>query len=112
MVTEIAPYLIPQTRSFYGAFNLTKNLGSALPSFYKSIEGIILGDDSSGNETELWKAATKAEGFMAKYNSSSYSDAGTKSMWNYEQIGDMILVPFLKFMSNEQLQVYLNYFIR
>ena len=92
LVTQIAPFLIPYKNfnTYYGGFKMVTGLASVLPTFYKSIEGILLGDSTENNETALWKAATKTQGFMAKYNTSSYSDAGTNSMWNYEQMGDMV----------------------
>lgn len=54
------------------------------------MEGIILGDSTVGNETDLWKAATAAEGFAARFNQDSYSDEGSKSMFKYEQLGSMV----------------------
>ena len=65
---------------YYGTFKMAVGLSSVLPTFYKAMEGIILGDTEDGNETDLWKAASKAEGFMAKYNAESFSDKGSESM--------------------------------
>jgi len=53
LVVEIAPFLIPQTAAVYGAYKAAKGLAFVLPTFYKAIEGIFLGDDSIGNETEM-----------------------------------------------------------
>lgn len=90
VATEIAPFFIPGVNLYYGGFKMAMGLSSVMPTFYKSLEGLILGDSTVGNETDLWKAATKAEGFMAKYNTDSYSDEGSKNMWNYEQLGNMV----------------------
>ena len=94
LATEIAPLFIPGVGTYYGAMRMAMGLGSALPTFYKSIEGIILGDSTQGNETDLWKAATKAEGVFARLNGRSYSDKGSESMFTYEQLGQMVADTF------------------
>lgn len=87
---EIAPYLIPGFNMYYGTFKMSMGLAEALPSLYKSLEGIILGDTDKGNETALWKAASSVQGALAKYSTESQSDKGMNSMWNYEQLAKMV----------------------
>jgi hypothetical protein len=53
LAVEIAPFLIPGVNTFYGAYKMAKGLTYVLPVFYKSIEGIFLGDSTVGNETAL-----------------------------------------------------------
>lgn len=88
--THIAPYLIPHFNLFYGGVKAATTMASIMPTIYKSLEGLALGDSTVGNETDLWKAATKAEGFTARFNTDSYSDNASGSMLNSEQIGSMI----------------------
>jgi len=88
--TEIAPYLIPYFNLYYGGFKAATTMSSIMPTIYKSLEGVVLGESTIGNETDLWKAATKAEGFAARFNTDSFSDNASKSMMNTEQIGSMI----------------------
>ena len=94
VATQIAPFLIPGVAVPYGTFKMVVGLSSALPTFYKALEGIIGGDNSDGNETSLWKAATKTEGFLSKYTTESFSEKGTESMWNYEQLSQMLASTF------------------
>jgi len=89
LATEIAPFFIPGVGLPYGGIKMALGLSKVLPTFYKALEGIFLGDTTKGNETDLWKAATKVEGTMAKYGASSYSDAGSKSLFTYEQLGGL-----------------------
>lgn len=54
LLVEIAPFLIPGVQTFYGAYKMSMGLAFVLPTFYKAIEGIFLGDNiSNGNETPL-----------------------------------------------------------
>ena len=90
IAAEIAPYLIPGFNIFYGGVKMAMGLASVLPTFYKAGEGVFLGDSENGVETDLWKAMTATEGFMAKFNDRGVSDAAQQSMWNYEQLGGMV----------------------
>ena len=94
LATEIAPFFIPGVNTYYGGFKVATGLASSLPTFYKAIEGIISGNDSTDNDTDLYKAATKVEGFMARFNADSYSDKSQGSLWNYEQLGNMVASTF------------------
>ena len=61
------------------------SMASILPTFYKSIESILRGDDVNyGNDP-----ITKAEGWMAKFGTST-SDAGSEGFWNFEQMTSMV----------------------
>ena len=90
IASEIAPFLIPGFNIFYGGLKMAIGLSSVLPTFYKAGEGIFLGDNEDGVETDLWKAMNATEGFMAKFTDRSTSDAAQQSMWNYEQLSGMV----------------------
>lgn len=53
LAAEIAPFLIPGFNTIYGGFKAAVGLASVLPTFYKSMEGILLGDNPSGIETGM-----------------------------------------------------------
>ncbi len=53
VATQIAPLLIPGVNMYYGTMKMALGLSSALPTFYKALEGIIGGENTSGNETSL-----------------------------------------------------------
>lgn len=64
---QIAPYFIPNIgalkgaasiRSMYGALNAGVGFAGVLPTFYKSLEGLLLGDTN----TALTRGATNMEG--------------------------------------------------
>ena len=99
LASEIAPFLIPgfniggaaiKVAEWYGALKMGIGLASVLPTFYKAAEGIILGDNKDGIETDLWKGMNATEGFMKKFTDRSLSDSSSGSMWNYEQLGSMV----------------------
>lgn len=91
LLVEIAPFLIPGVQTFYGAYKMSMGLAFVLPTFYKAIEGIFLGDNiSNGNETPLWKAMNASQGYLAKYNQRSVSDKSQGSLFNYEQLGGIV----------------------
>lgn len=87
---EIAPFFIPYVGEIYAGFKASEAMAGVLPTLYKSLEGIILGDSTKGNETDLYKAATKAEGFMARFNATSFSEEGQSSMFSKEQLASMV----------------------
>ena len=53
IASEIAPFLIPGFNIFYGGLKMAIGLFSVLPTFYKAGEGIFLGDNEDGVETDL-----------------------------------------------------------
>ena len=86
-IVEIVPLLIPfGVNTVYGGTRAAIGLASVLPTFYKSLEGLLLGDSKSA----LTDPVSKAEGFMAKFSQQSTSDEGTESMWNFEQMSSMV----------------------
>lgn len=52
LAAEIAPFLIPGVNTVYGGFKMALGLATVLPTFYKAIEGIFLGDTTTNNETD------------------------------------------------------------
>jgi hypothetical protein len=86
LATEIAPFLIPGVGQIYGGVRAAIALSSVMPTFYKSLEGMLLGDTNS----DIANMATAAEGYMAKFATSSISDEGQKSLFTYEQMGQMV----------------------
>ena len=90
LAAQIAPFLIPGVNLYYGGVSAAVGLASVLPTFYKSFEGMLLGDTKSG----VSDLATAAEGYMAKFKQKSYSDEAQGSMFNYEQLGDMVASTF------------------
>lgn len=86
IAAEIAPLFVPGVNLAYGGVKAAIGLSSALPTFYKSIEGLILGDDTS----KLHNLATAAEGYMSKFSVGSVSDEAQDSLFNYEQIATMV----------------------
>jgi hypothetical protein len=91
LLASILPYCIPGGNKIWGAAHMAYGLASIMPTFYKSIEGIILGGDNKNYEdnTLLWQWATKAENWFGKYES-SLSDEGKESFFTYEQIAGTV----------------------
>lgn len=87
---SVAPFLIPQVAVPYGAIRAGISLASVLPTFYKSLEGLIMGDTI----TPLNKTATIFENYMAKFNTDSYSDEAQGSFFNAEQMSGMVGMVF------------------
>jgi hypothetical protein len=87
----IAPFLITKGgfNNFYGGLSAATGLMSVLPTFYKSIESILTGEDNLKDTSTLFKTATALEGMTNKFNN-SVSDAGKESMFNVEQMGMMV----------------------
>jgi hypothetical protein len=56
-------------------------MADIIPTVYKVGEGLFTGD-SNGTETDMYKAMTKASGFLAKFNTTSLSDAAQQSTFN------------------------------
>ena len=86
LAVDIAPLLIPVYGTYYGGVKAALGLASVMPTFYKSFEGMLLGDQ----KTSMTTAATAAEGWMAKWSQTSTSDAGSESLFNPEQMGNMV----------------------
>lgn len=81
---NIAPYLIPGFNKIYGGVVAATNLAKVLPTFYKSIDSMFLGD----NHTKLYDNATEMENWFSKFNSSK-SYEGRKGFWTLENFGQL-----------------------
>jgi len=95
LAANIAPFIIPEfgifkgmtsIPSLYGGLKATIGLASSLPTFYKALEGLLLGDTN----TSLTKGATQLESYFAKMTQSSVSDAGGQSLFGVEQMSEMV----------------------
>lgn len=86
LAADIAPLLIPVFNTYYAGVRAAIGLSSVMPTFYKSFEGLLLGE----NQSSATGFATAAEGYMAKYSASSVSDAAQGSFFNYEQMGQLV----------------------
>lgn len=85
---KIAPYFIPGVGPYLGYLVATKELFSVMPTVLKAANGIIGDSDNLfGKKMNQW------ENFMEKY-SSSMSDHGKGSFWNFENIGDVVSSSF------------------
>jgi len=85
LAAEIAPLLIPGFNVYYAGVKAAVGMASVLPTFYKSFEGMLLGDLPEN----VGSRATLAENYMAKFNQRSTSDEAQGSMFNYEQVAQM-----------------------
>lgn len=83
---DIAPFLIPGVGEVYGGIKAAIGLSAVMPTFYKSLEGMLLGDTPSYS----MEMATAAEGYLAKFNQNSISDASQGTFFNYEQMSQMV----------------------
>lgn len=94
-IVEIAPFLIPtftvagaaiKVGQLYGGVRAAVGMASALPTFYKGFEGMLLGESRS----PLNKGLTQVENYLSKFNQTSVSDEGQANMFNFEQVADMV----------------------
>lgn len=90
LASQIAPFVIPGFNAYYGGVAAAMGLASVLPTFYKSLEGILFGDTKTG----VTDIATAAENYIAKFSQQSLSDEAQSSMFNYEQLGQMVTSVF------------------
>lgn len=107
-IVEIAPLLIPGVNTWYGGTRAAISLASVMPTFYKSVEGWLLGD----NKSALSDPVTKAEGWMAKFNQTSSSDAGAESFWNFEQMSTMVTDIFSQIYEQRAMASLSKYLMR
>lgn len=70
MLAEVAPLLIPVVNTVYGGTRAALGLISVMPTFYKSLESLLLGD----NKSIMTDPVTKAESWLSKFNTKSTSD--------------------------------------
>ena len=105
---EIAPFLIPGFGEIYGGAKAALSLASVLPTFYKSLEGLLIGD----NKSSVTDVATAAEGYMAKYTQDSVSDEGSQSMFGVEQISNMVASTFSQIYEQRAMASLSKHFIK
>ena len=86
LAAEIAPVLIPGVGLYYGGVKAAIGLASVMPTFYKSFESLLLGEQKSA----LTGVATNVEGWMSKFGATSVSDEASSSMFNAEQMAGMV----------------------
>jgi hypothetical protein len=86
LAAQIAPFLIPGVGTVYGGVRAAVTMASVLPTFYKSLEGMLLGE----NANAMGGLATSAENYMAKFAQQSVSEEGSKSALSVEQMGTMV----------------------
>jgi len=108
LAAEIAPLVIPGVNLYYGGVKAAIGLAGVLPTFYKSLEGMFLGDTKTG----LTDLATKTEGYLAKFNQKSNSDKAQGSFFNYEQLGGMVVDTFGQLYEQRAVASLSKYFVK
>lgn len=83
-IARIAPYVIPGFNLGYGGFVAAINMAAVLPTFYKSIEGLITGD----NPSKLSDGATAMENWFRKFKP-SMSHKGQQKFFSLESLGNL-----------------------
>lgn len=80
IAASVAPYLITKggINDIYGGIQAVSGLLTAMPTFYKSIESILTGNNNLSDNSVLFNTATAMEGVSSKFKS-SMSDAGKNS---------------------------------
>lgn len=107
-IVEIAPLLIPGVNTWYGGTRAAVGLATVMPTFYKSIESWLLGD----NNSSFTDPVSKAEGWLAKFNQSSSSDKGAQGFWNFEQMSSMITDIFSQIYEQRAMASLSKYLMR
>lgn len=107
-IVEIAPLLIPGVNTVYGGARAALGLATVMPTFLKSLTGMLLGDSMNFGDDPI----TKAEGWMAKYRTPSTSDAGSESMWNVEQMAQMVTGIFSQIYEQRAMAGLSKYMVR
>ena len=85
LVSQVAPYFIPVVGQYYAAFTTITGLASVLPTFYKSAEALIMGDQ----DTVTRDVATRMENWFRKWEPSK-SEEGRNSFMSLENIASMV----------------------
>ena len=107
-IVEIAPLLIPGFNTYYGGTKAALGLAAVMPTFYKSLEGMLLGDSKQyGNDP-----INKAEGWMAKFSAQSSSDKGSEGLFNVEQMTDMVTSIFSQIYEQRAMAAMSKYLVR
>lgn len=108
LAADIAPLMIPGVNTFYGGFRAAIGLISVMPTFYKSLEGILMAD----TETTSRDIATAAENYMAKFKATSTSDEAQSSLFNYEQMSGMVSDIFSQIYEQRAMASLSKYLVR
>ena len=78
---KILPYLIPQTRGIWGAVQAAYGTMSAMPTLYKQLESLFVGDANSN----AYIAASGMEHWFKKFEGST-TDLSKESFFNAENL--------------------------
>ena len=81
----ILPFMFPVAREVWGGVTAAIGLSTVLPTFGKMMEGLAIGD----KETKFTKSMNVLENYWKKFNP-SYSDESQGSMFNFEQMTNMV----------------------
>jgi len=96
VAAEIAPFLIPNFAvgkaivsipKIYGGIKAAVGMMGALPTLYKSFEGLLIGE----NKTALTDEASRLEGWMAKFGAASTSDEAAGKLFSAEGMSSMVV---------------------
>lgn len=81
---SIAPYCIPYFNTYYAGFTTVFGLMSVMPTFYKAMESVLLGDDSSITSS----TATEIENWFRKFDPSR-TQKGRENFFSFESLGTL-----------------------
>lgn len=88
-VASVLPYMIPGFNTYYGMFRMATGLASTLPTVYKSLEGLVMGENTTG----LTDAASSLENWFRKFDP-SMSRKGKSKFFSVESLGNMLADTF------------------
>lgn len=108
LAAELAPLLIPGFNKHYAGVKAALGLASVMPTFYKSFEGILLGE----HESAANKLATAAEGYISKFTTQSFSDEAQGSFFNYEQMSQMVADIFSQIYEQRAMASLSKYMVK
>lgn len=108
LAADIAPLLIPGFNTFYAGVKAALSLAAVMPTFYKSFEGLLLGE----NTTSATHVATAAEGYMSKFTAKSTSDYAQGSFFNYEQMSSLVASIFSQIYEQRAMASLSKYIVK
>jgi hypothetical protein len=88
-VASVLPYMIPGFNTYYGMFRMATGLAATLPTVYKSLEGLVMGENTTG----LTDAASSLENWFRKFDP-SMSRKGKSKFFSVESLGNMLADTF------------------
>lgn len=89
LTASVLPYMIPGFNTYYGMFRAATGLASTLPTVYKSLEGLVMGDE----ETALTDSVSSLENWFRKFDP-SMSRKGKSKFFSVESIGNLLADTF------------------